>query len=150
MISYLNDWKKLFWIFKQQIYKYFFINYQQHSCSDKVLMTGSPLTTHVLDTARGIPARNVQIQLYFEELRPDSRMWKHIASGWGELIYFFTFVWLQPVSMKYQCCHSQSWSWRQDSFSSASRSSALWLLGLDLGNHKHFCCGIFMHYKFSW
>ncbi|XP_067041361.1 uncharacterized protein [Acropora muricata] len=52
-----------------------------HSCSDKVLMTGSPLTTHVLDTARGIPARNVQIQLYFEELRPDSRMWKHIASG---------------------------------------------------------------------
>lgn len=44
-------------------------------------MTGSPLTTHVLDTARGSPARNLQIQLYFEEIRPDSRMWKHIASG---------------------------------------------------------------------
>lgn len=44
-------------------------------------MTGSPVTTHVLDTARGIPARNVQIQLYFEELRPDTRMWKHIATG---------------------------------------------------------------------
>ncbi|XP_068702571.1 uncharacterized protein [Montipora foliosa] len=51
------------------------------SSSDKGLMTGSPVTTHVLDTARGIPARNVQIQLYFEELRPDTRMWKHIATG---------------------------------------------------------------------
>ncbi|KAJ7383779.1 BTB/POZ domain-containing protein kctd1 [Desmophyllum pertusum] len=44
-------------------------------------MSGSPLTTHVLDTARGAAARNLPIQLYFEEIRPDSRLWKHIASG---------------------------------------------------------------------
>lgn len=48
-------------------------------------MTGSPLTTHVLDTARGLPAKNLPIQLYFEEMRPDSRMWKHIASGYDRL-----------------------------------------------------------------
>ena len=45
-------------------------------------MPGSPLTTHVLDTALGAPARNLKIQLFMEEMRPDSRMWKQVAAGY--------------------------------------------------------------------
>lgn len=57
------------------------ISLEKHCSAERSSMSGSPLTTHVLDTARGVPARNLQVQLYFEEIRPDSRMWKHIASG---------------------------------------------------------------------
>ena len=40
-------------------------------------MSDSPLTTHVLDTARGLPARNLPVQVFVQ----DHKTWKLLASG---------------------------------------------------------------------
>lgn len=38
----------------------------------------SPLTTHVLDTARGTPARQLPVKVFYEE---GPNAWKQLASG---------------------------------------------------------------------
>lgn len=41
----------------------------------------SQITTHILDTTRGLPAKNVPITLYQQVEKNADSMWKSIASG---------------------------------------------------------------------
>ncbi|KAI0226771.1 5-hydroxyisourate hydrolase [Lamellibrachia satsuma] len=49
-----------------------------HLQAKPTMASGSPLTTHVLDTAKGRPAQNVPITLFRQTA---STQWQHLSSG---------------------------------------------------------------------
>ncbi|KAF7699364.1 5-hydroxyisourate hydrolase isoform X1 [Silurus meridionalis] len=50
-----------------------------NQCSEMSVLPPSPLTTHVLNTGRGIPAAGMSITLYF--LDPTTSTWNHRTTG---------------------------------------------------------------------
>ncbi|XP_060778808.1 5-hydroxyisourate hydrolase isoform X1 [Neoarius graeffei] len=50
-----------------------------YTCSEMSALSPSPLTTHVLNTGRGVPAAGMSITLYF--LDPTTSAWNHLTTG---------------------------------------------------------------------